>query len=265
MLGSGPVLAQDARNHLYDTFQFNASGAVVLFGGTVKVSGDQTNGSEINLHDVLGLSNTKFQPRGVLRWRPGHRHELEIGYQFARRSGEKTLDRDITFNDSTYQAGVKLKTIFNTDQAFFTWRYAIRARERQQLGFGLGLGAFFLDPSLEVTAGVAGGAQTGAKVSKSFVGPTASVGLFGKFRAGDRWYFDADLRGITIKVDRVRASVVEGGAAARYFVSRPLGFELGYNISSVKVTIDPRSGSTGGSNKISFPFQTFRLGVVYAP
>ena len=144
LLSAGSLTAQGVRNHLYDKFQFAGSGAVVLFGGTVKVSGDQSSGTEINLHDVLGLSNTKFQPRGAIRWRPGRRHELEIGYQFARRSGEKTLDRNFTFADSTYTAGIKLKTIFNTDQAFLTYRYAVHAGEGTQLGLGLGLGAFFI-------------------------------------------------------------------------------------------------------------------------
>lgn len=264
VLASRTLAAQDGRNHLYDKIQFGVSGTLVVFGGTVKVSGDNTEGTEINTGDVLGLSTTKFQPRGAIRFRPWHRHEFEVGYQFARRSGEKTLTRDFSFNDSTFTAGIKLKTEFNTDQAFFTYRYSIRARERQQLGVALGLGAFFLDPTLEVTAGIVGGPQTGAKVSKSFIGPTGSIGLFGRFMSGENWYFDGDLRAITVKIDRFRATVVEGGFATRYFVNKPLAVELGVGFSGVKVTIDPRVPS-GFENKIKFTFTTFRLGFVYAP
>ena len=68
------------------------------------------------------------------------RFGFELGYQFARRSAERTLDRQVVFADSTYDVGLDTKSKFRSDQAFLTYRFAIQAKERTQLGLGVGVG-----------------------------------------------------------------------------------------------------------------------------
>ena len=47
---------------------------------------------------------------------------------------------------------------------------------------------------------------------------------------GDRWYLESDLRAIYIKIDNVKAGVIEAGLAGRYFLSTTVGLELGKGI-----------------------------------
>lgn len=264
--GAGALSAQEVQNHLYDKFQLALSGTVVVLGSDFRVDGNNGQGTDIDAESTLGLPSTKFQPRAALRWRPGKRHELEIGYQFARRKGTKTLTDSIVFDDSTYQAGVTVNSVFNTDQAFLTYRYAFMAHERSQIGFGIGLGAFFFKLGIDALASSGSDSVTFSR-QKSFVGPIGSLGLYGRFLSGQRWQFEADLRAIAIKIERIKASVGEASGAARYYVSKSVAIEAGYGISAVKVTVGPRENANPDaagieSGKIKFNLQNIRLGIV---
>jgi hypothetical protein len=259
-LGLAPALeAQSSVGSLYDKWQLDLSGALVIMGGSIRVDGSQGQGTDINTDDT-GLPREKFQPRASVRWRPGHRHELELGYQLARRSNERTLDRDVIFGDSTFHVGADVDTKFRTDQAFLTYRYAFQARERSQLGVGVGVGVLPFKFELDVL-GTGSNAVTSSGV-KTFTGPTASLGVYGRWLLGERWYLESDIRGIAIKVDRIKASVVEGNLAGRYFFSNRFAADLGYGISSIRLTVDPRENGQGFTGKIKYPLQHVRLGLV---
>jgi hypothetical protein len=262
------AVAQADESHLYDKWQLSGSGTVVLIGGDVRI--DSKNGevgTTLDAKDDLGLPGSKFQPRAALRWRPGRRHELEGGYQLARRSGETTLSRTIEFEDSTYDAGLNIKSKFNTDQLFLTYRYAFMAKEREQIGAALGLGAFFYKFEIKATGSVSGGGGSAtADRTASLVGPTASLGLYGRFRAGEHWYFEPEIRYLRIEIDRYSARVSEGGLAARRFVSPKVAIEAGYGWSGVKVDVGPKTDGSiinlDASGGIKFTQQNLRLGVV---
>jgi hypothetical protein len=138
------------------------------------------------------------------------------------------------------------------------------AKERTQLGVALGLGALLLDLGLETQ--IAG--RTVA-VDKSVTGPLGSLGLYGRFLAGDRWYFELEARYIGISIDRFNIDVLEGGGAARFHLSEAFGLELGYALSGIEVDIAPKQLETGGegilSGRIKYSLQSIRLGLVWVP
>ena len=102
LLGVMPQAWAQSTSRLYDKWQIDVSGSVLVMGTDIRVDGEDGNGTQIDGEDVLGLSREKIQPRVSARWRPGRRHELELGYQFARRTGQKTLDRDVTIGDDVW-------------------------------------------------------------------------------------------------------------------------------------------------------------------
>lgn len=263
---AGALLAQDdSRNHLYDKWQFTAAGAVVFFGSEMRVEGPNGGGTTIKNEDDLGLAKEKFQGRLAARWRMGHRHELELGYLFARRTGERTITRDINFADTTFNAGMHIKSVFNADNAFLNYRYAFMARESTQLGAAIGLGAILFKTSLDAEAGI-GGATAEYSKERSLTGPIGSVGLYGRFRSGNAWYFEGDARAIWIGIDRFDAYVADFGGAIRYFPWTTWGFEAGYQYNGVRVDVSPVSSRPNSlSGRIKYHFQNLRLGVVYTP
>ena len=264
--------AQSEPNHLYDKFQIGVFGSQVLIGPKVRVdSEDGTEGTEFSTGNVLGIDRGAFEPQFSLRWRPGRRHEIQVGYLFLSRSGEKRLSRDINVRDTTFTAGLNLNTVFGADNASLAYRYAFSAKENTQIGAQLGLGAIFFEISIDALSGAANGNDTlttSYGAGASFTGPTAALGLYGRFRLGDRWYLEANAGTIGIKIENITATVFQGGVAGRYFLSKRFGLEAGYGLSTVKIKID-KEGSGGlfdptAEGLVRYPTQDLRLGVIAA-
>jgi hypothetical protein len=264
--------AQEAHDFLYPRFEAGFNGTVLVLGENIRIDNTNTSepGTEFDAEDVLGVSKTTLQPRAALRWRPGRRHELEVGFLRAVRNAEKTLVDTVTVSDTTFAAGARLNSSLRTSQAFLTYRYAFTARENTQIGAAIGLGALFLRIDLDaIAAATTGGADTttvaGSRTT-DFTGPTGSVGVYGRFKLGDRWFLESDLRAVYVKIDNFKAGVVEGGAAGRYFFNQTWGAELGYALGYYTVEIDPEPNGglldTDFVGKVNYVVNGFRGGVV---
>jgi len=130
ILAAAPAVAQETRTNLYNKFEFSPSLTSVILNSNIRVdSEDGSVGTDVDAEDDLGLEKVKWEPRFAMRWRPGHRHEIEFGYQFARRDAEKMIERDINFADTTFNAGLNLRTSLKTDLAFLNYRFAIITKE----------------------------------------------------------------------------------------------------------------------------------------
>jgi hypothetical protein len=107
---SAEAKAQELDPRLYPKFELGASATLLLLGENIRIDSkaDSVEGTEIDAEDVLGVSGTSLQPRAALRWRPGKRHELELGFLRAVRSAEKVLVDTLTFSDTTFAAGLRL-------------------------------------------------------------------------------------------------------------------------------------------------------------
>lgn len=265
------LAAQELDPHLFPKFELTASGSLLLFSTVTRV--DPTAhpglGTEISLENDLGSSRENFEPRGTLRWRPGRRHELEVGYLRAVRSGDRAIDRTINFRDTSFAVGAAVASSLRTSQAFLNYRYAFRVRPTSQIGATLGVGVIFLKSSLNAQATL-GGTSTGDSATSSLNGPVASLGLYGRFRLGETWYLEGDGRGVYITISNYTGTVVEGGVALRKFLSNTFGLEFGWNIGFYKVTFDrPASGTgflgSGFSGSVKYTVNAFRLGVVIQP
>jgi hypothetical protein len=270
ILAATPAAAQEPLASLYDKYQFDLSLTTVILNADVRIDAEGVggDGTEVDAEEDLGLPRTRLQPRGSFRWRPWHSHEFEAGYQFARRDGERLLERDISFGDSTYEAGLQVDTELNTDNLFLNYRWAAIAKERSQYGLAVGLGIIFLDVGIDAEANI-NESEGEVEGSKSFKAPVGSVGLYGRWLASDRWFFQADVRYIQVSISRLDAKVAEAGGSARFFIKRWIGLELGYGLSAIELDIGPRERSTGEegifSGRVEYSLQNARIGVVFVP
>jgi len=207
----------------------------------------------------------RYPPRFGSRWRPGRRHEIELAYLLTGRSADKTLSREIAFGDTTFTAGLRVHSQFDDSRLLLTYRFAIVVRESWQFGVGVGLGAFFINPTLDA---LAGGESRNVEYSQSTsaIGPTASLGLYGRFLLSPTWYLETDARALAGSVDRYTVRIFEGGVALRHFITRQWGFEGAYGYSGIRLDIGPRTGLVSlASGRFKYSLQEARLGVVFHP
>jgi len=266
------LAAQDSTgfsNHLYDTFQATVNFTTVLNRSNVRVDGSNGPGTTLDYESFLGISGTSIQPALGVKWKPGRHTELDLGYQFINQSGQRAFTDTVIIADDTLSGDLNLGSKIGESNATLQFKYSIWAADRHNIGLALGLGAIFL--SLDFTGTAQGCAaascdSTGAfSISKSVTAPTASLGAFGRWRLGNRWYVGGDARGLGGKVDRYHISVVEGDAAAEYFLSDRWGLELGWYYTDVTVNVDPKADAASSfSGKVAYNYSSIRLGVIAA-
>jgi hypothetical protein len=268
MVLPGRVHAQ-AVNHLYDKLQFGLSGATVILGSDIRIdNADGTVGTDID-QGALGLPKSTFAWAAGAAWRPGRRHQLQLGYVSITRSGNKVLTDTVDFADTSFAAGLKIESKFSAPALTLAYNFAFLAKEKTQVGFQVALGALFFDLGIDAVAGAtAGGADTTIvrySASKSLLGPTAALGLFAAFRAGDHWYFDVNGGAIGATVSNISATTWVLGADARYYFSNRWAAIGAYSASGIKISSEgDGNGWIDLSGSIKYNFQTIRLGVIYA-
>jgi hypothetical protein len=269
------VAAQEPRNHLYDKFQVGAAGNLLVYSTVVRADGNGGRiGSELSFENELGSARNQFQPSGYFRWRPGRKHELELGALRAVRGAERQTDSTFTYADSTFQAGVRVGSYLRTSQAGLAYRYFFTAQENKQFGVSVGLGIIALKADVNALAGTTSGGADTNRVEftreAKFTAPTGSVGVNGRFRlGGGSWYLEPEARGLYAKFSNFKVYVAEGGLLARHFFSSSFGAELGYNLGFYKLNFAKEASGSGFlgigfSGSVKYSVNAFRGGVVYA-
>jgi hypothetical protein len=272
--------AQDTseyKNHLYDKLQVGLSFTTVLNNSDVRVDGTSGNiGTNINFRDLLGLSGSTVQPAIVVGWKPGRKTELDLGYQFLNQSGSRAFSDSLVIGDNEFFGDINLNTKLGADNATLQFKYSLFAKERHNIGLAIGLGAIFF--SAKFTGSVAGSCvgvacdstaagEYDVNIDEKLTGPTASIGAFGNWRLGDRWYVGGDARGLGARVDRFDISIFEADANVRYYLSNRWGMGLGWYYTNVTVNVGAKSDNAAVKDlvgKLAYAYTSLRLGVIAA-
>ena len=265
ILAAGPVSAQEQNASLYHKWEISPSVTSAILNSNIRIDSESGVGTDIDAEDDLGLQTVRWEPRLMARWRPGRHHEIEGGYQFARRNNEHQLDRTITIRDTTFDAGLNVKSHMNTDIAYLNYRYAIIAKDKTQAGVALGLGALPFKFGVDALAS-AGSKEVTYTAGENITVPVGAFGIYGRFLLGSKFATEVDTRIVKLQIDRFDVQFVQLNAAGRYFPSPKYGFELGAGADAAKVDVDPREGArVQVSGRVKYSLTNIRLGFVYVP
>lgn len=271
-----PVAAQGGgyalQDHLYDKFQFALDFTTVLNNSEARVDGSGGEGTNLNFKDLLGISGSSAQPALGVRWKPGRRTELDLGYQFINQSGTRSFNDTLIIGDNTVSGDIDADSKVGSDNLNLAFKYSILAAEKYNAGVELGLGAIFFDFQIDASASGCVGpdcASGSVSIDRQITIPTGALGAFGQFRVSNHWYVGADARGLWGDVDRYNVSIFQGDAYARYYFSDRWGAALGWYYNDVTVDIAAKSGSSSDNDldlggKVSFNYTSLRLGVIAA-
>jgi hypothetical protein len=217
-------------------------------------------GTDIDFQKDLGFGATIATFMANFQWRISRRSRINLGYFNMNRSSTHTLQKDITFDTTTYHINSTVDTYFNTAIYQFSYGYAIIEKPNYEVGVSIGA------HTVGAKAGIAlNGANVGISKSNNFgfTAPLPDLGVWGGYAFSNRFAVNLDFSYLSLTVDNIAGRIISYNIVFSYKLLRQLDLSLAYsglnfNISTTKkdVTGDFKWGYNGPTLAASFSFGT---------
>jgi hypothetical protein len=198
-------------------------------------------GTEIDLEDDLGFDTKKFDFRTGGFFRLGRRHRISFGYFSLSRNSNKVLDEEIDFGDETFPIGAEVNADFRTQFALLGYSFSFLARDKVEVGVGLGLSAMFTKVEIAAAGSAGENPVHAVEERKSTTFPVATLGLDARWAPLSRMIVRGSVGGLYVKISSIEAAVGNADAAAEYYFVRNFGVGAGYVYTKLRAeeTEDP--------------------------
>ncbi|WAC64560.1 hypothetical protein OVA13_07330 [Pseudoxanthomonas sp. SL93] len=243
-----------------DRFSARIGGYITRFDTDVKADGETQEGTEVDLHRDLGLSDDDAIAFVAVTWRPWDKHEFGLAYYGNDSSASRELTRDIVFDGTVYEASATVDSEFDLDTYELDYTWWAASHEDWALGPRVGLIWYQMD--LRLSAEVeADGEQVGGTISESVDAdlPAPVIGADWRWTPGEDWRVSAELGYFSAKLNDIDADITYGRAGVEWFPWERVGFSLDYTINHIKA--DAEKDRFDGS--LDFVNSGLRLGAVY--
>lgn len=176
---------------------FSDTGSAVI----IRDAQDGVPGDELDLENVLGVSehHTVFQFDAIYRFNPFHR--LEIGYHELVRKGTTTLTRDVRFGDTTFTEGSIVDTQFDSELLRFSYAFSLMNDEQKELGVMAGV--HVTHGSTDIVS-----QTTGDREQSDVSTPLPVIGLHGSLSLGPKSTLGARAQIFAMEFDRVEGNMI---------------------------------------------------------
>lgn len=232
LLGGSGALLQSAEAQ---TFGVLDRGTVEIglsaseLGGRVGIDGTAGSlGTDVDLSRDLDIAGRDSSRLLALRWRPYERHEFGVRAQRYGRQGDKTINRDIVFDDEVFTINSRVAGEINLDVWSVEYIGWVLANEQRALGLSLGALQYRLGLKLAVE-NLPGGAQTepvDAQVRGDL--PVAVLGGEYRERLGERWRLVMHAAVFKAKINHIDGTVYDLNAGVEYAVTEHATLALRY-------------------------------------
>ena len=236
-----PAAHADPGNPLNDRFNFQLGGFLLSTKTTIRADG-ALRGTEIDSERDLGLKDSdRFRFDGY--WRIAPKHKIRVMYFDTNNQAEKTLTRNLEFNDTTYPINMTVRAKTQTTVTELAYEYTFMKRDTYDLSGSFGIHNLKFGTS--ITGELNGNPIAGFDNSVQANGPLPVLGLHGVWRFHDQFYVDAMAQFFKISYDVYDGSVTDLTASAVWQFSRHWGVGAGWNnfITKVDVSGDKFDGS----------------------
>lgn len=247
-LGSSMAYAQDWTSQNFikpydDSVAINLGGIVNQFDTSLRLNGNNEQGSDVNLENN-GLKKNLSSFEGALTWRFMTRHRIDLDYYTVSRSGSHTYTGDINIGGNDYTVGATVGIHNKYDFASIDYRYSFYQTPDFEMAALLGFygGKVTFDVNATPNPG-SGGATYNRSVSTTL--PLPLLGL------GADWYPSAQTRigaramGMQAKIGDVDGHAYQFGVDGEYMLVRNLGIGARWVYTDIKVDVS-KSDFNGG-------------------
>ena len=221
------------------------------------IKGSPLPPGDISGEDDLGLESNLGVARFDGYWRFAERHRLYFGYYQLDRDAERILPQDVgpidIDGENVYL--VSGSNIFSKSKMkvyILGYGYTFLQSETMELAGKIGLNVAQLGTKLSGTLIVSPispstpaeqTTKTGATSGSEVTAPLPAFGIAGDWAIDERWRMKGNLGAFQIKINNVKATVVDAGVAAEYRLLRNFGVGAGYSLLNAKAEYDKDNAS----------------------
>lgn len=192
----------------------------------VEVNGTNGNiGTDIDFEKDLGFQNNTVSFFGTVEWRASRRSRFNLEYFYLKRNSEKTLQKEIEFQDHTYPVDAKVSAFLNNEMIRFAYGYAIVSKPKYELGLLIGAHVLLADVGLRLEGNTA---QAEYRDNVDFTAPLPDIGIWGEFVLGKKVGLYANINYFALKIDDIDGRIISYNLSVLYNVYKNFSLTAGY-------------------------------------
>ncbi len=195
-------------------------------------------GTNINLQDDLGMDTQtrSFRVDSYYRFNPQHR--IEFSYYSIYTKSIKETERDLNWQDVTFEAGAVIDSYLNMD--IFKLNYAYTFYNSEQVELSLGVGAHMISTStgLSGKATVDGETVTDSNGSTKFLAPLPVIGFSMTYNLSDKWQVIGSLDYFGLAIDDFSGYFTDLKVVAEYQAFENVGLGIGLNSTTLNLQVN---------------------------
>ena len=217
-------------------------------------------GTTVRFEDELGLASRETLPWFSTGMRLGTDWRVELEYFSLRRSGTKSISRDIVWSGVTYPASATLSSRFDSDILRLSAGWSFLRTDRTELGavFGLHTTRFTIELAGQTSLG---GATAGGQArAQDALLPLPTLGLYGKHDFSRALSVQGRVDYFTLSYGDYSGGLVNVMAALGYRITDNVGLALGYRYVDYAVDITRPKWLGSVEYRFSGPFMSLQLG-----
>lgn len=211
--------------------RFRVEVNVLRAGNDTKLRVDPSalqQGTLIDTEGDLGLEEDQVLTQAELTLLPGERHLIRLSALSSRRSAQTIIDRQITFGDDVYNINERVDSELDLSLFGLTYGYRFFVHDRAELTGTFGVQIASVEANAEVRSRVNREAEDG-------VAPLPLLGVEGRFDFTDRWSAEGRFQYLSVNIDEVDGSIMDGRLALTWRMNPYLVFGLGYRRFAVEI------------------------------
>ncbi|MFL6856751.1 MAG: outer membrane beta-barrel protein [Allosphingosinicella sp.] len=196
-----------------------------------------TDGTRIDFERDLALDGHKTLPSVYGGARLGSGFSLTAEYYSLGRDGQKSLTRDIVFDDVTYSAGATVSSKFDTDIYRLSLGWAFVRKPNWEMGVALGLHATDIKTELS-GQGHVGTATSQVQTRRDKVlAPLPTIGLFASVEPIRDLTFSGRVDVLSLKIDKYDGKLLNAQLAVSWRFMKNIGAGIAYRYVDYRLDV----------------------------
>lgn len=254
---TSPVQAQ----HLESDFWILVSAYRPTIDSKVRIDGVLPGtGTTVDLESDLGMPDKKVLPAVMAAWRFSESFRLEFEYLSLKRSATRTINKNISWDDTVYPVGVTVSGAFDTDVYRTGVGWSPIRTKTAEFGATLGLHVTRFAARVSGQGSVAGFPVKQVAEAQDALVPLPTLGIYGAYALTPAWRLTGRVDYFSLNYSPYKGSLLNAMAGVTWAFDRHWAATLGYQFVRYDLTVN-KSEWEGVMN---YRFSGPSLGVSYA-